>query len=119
MQIDEYEFEEEMTLTSLAELFSKLAEDVTEGQRLELRMPSLKSGVIELPSWRKRSSRLRTIFERWRPRKKPECLRLPLENKFFNRSFCAMSWSTRKEDYVRASTQTKKQPWRMTSIVST
>ena len=49
MQIDEYEFEEEMTLTSLAELFSKLAEDVTEGQRLELRMPSLKSGVIELP----------------------------------------------------------------------
>ena len=49
MQIDEYEFEEEMTLTSLAELFSKLAEDVTEGQRLELRMPSLKSGVMELP----------------------------------------------------------------------
>ena len=49
MQIDEYEFEEEMTLTSLAELFSKLAEDVTEGQKLELRMPSLKSGVIELP----------------------------------------------------------------------
>ena len=49
MQIDEYEFEEEMTLTSLAELLSKLAEDVTEGQRLELRMPSLKSGVIGLP----------------------------------------------------------------------
>ena len=49
MQIDEYEFEEEMTLASLAELFSKLAEDVAEGQRLELRMPSLKAGVIELP----------------------------------------------------------------------
>lgn len=49
MQIDEYEFEEEMTLSSLAELFSKLSEDVKEGQRLELRMPSLKAGVIELP----------------------------------------------------------------------
>ncbi len=49
MKIDDYEFEEEKTLSSLAELLEKLVIQIREGENIELPMPSLKEGVITLP----------------------------------------------------------------------
>ncbi len=48
MRIDDYEFEEEKTLISLADLLSKLADNIRNGERLEIPMPSLREGLIEL-----------------------------------------------------------------------
>ncbi len=49
MQIDDYEFEEEKTLSNLAKLLEDIAEQIRDGQRLQLPMPALKEGTIELP----------------------------------------------------------------------
>ena len=48
MDIDEYEFEEELTQTKLAELLEKMADDIRRGDMLELPMPSLREGKIDL-----------------------------------------------------------------------
>jgi hypothetical protein len=49
VRIDDYEYEEEKTLSSLAELLSGIAQQVADRGDLELPMPSFKSGIIELP----------------------------------------------------------------------
>jgi hypothetical protein len=49
MDIDEYEFEEELTLSDLADKFEKLAEELRKGETLEIKMPSERTGVLELP----------------------------------------------------------------------
>ncbi|MCF2136906.1 MAG: hypothetical protein K9W43_06630 [Candidatus Thorarchaeota archaeon] len=49
MRIDDYEFEEEKTLRNLAELLTRIAEQVAQGSELELPMPSLRDGIITLP----------------------------------------------------------------------
>ncbi len=49
MRIDDYEFEEEKTLLSLSELFAAIAEQLRNGDVLELPMPSMKEGTIALP----------------------------------------------------------------------
>jgi len=48
MDIDEYEFEEELTQAKLAELLEKMADDIRRGDMLELPMPSLREGKIDL-----------------------------------------------------------------------
>lgn len=48
MEIDEYEFEEEVTHSVLAERLEKMAEEIKKGDKLELPMPSRRGGVIEL-----------------------------------------------------------------------
>lgn len=48
MEIDEYEFEEEVTHSVLAERLEKMAEEIKKGDKLELPMPSRREGVIEL-----------------------------------------------------------------------
>ena len=49
MRIEEYEFEEEKTLGNLADLLVQIAEQLRVGEKLELPMPTLKEGVIEVP----------------------------------------------------------------------
>lgn len=49
MRIEEYEFEEEKTLSNLANLLVEIAEQIRAGEKLELPMPTLKEGVIEIP----------------------------------------------------------------------
>ena len=49
MRIDDYEFEEEKTLLGLADFLEKIAQDIRSGDKVELPMPSLKEGVIEIP----------------------------------------------------------------------
>lgn len=49
MQIEDYEFEEEKTLTNLATLLEDIARQLRENETLELPMPSLKTGTITLP----------------------------------------------------------------------
>jgi hypothetical protein len=49
MRIEEYEFEEEKTLENLANLLVNIAEQIRAGEKLELPMPTLKEGVIEVP----------------------------------------------------------------------
>jgi hypothetical protein len=49
MRIEEYEFEEEKTLTNLADLLIEIAEQIRAGERLELPMPTLKEGIIDIP----------------------------------------------------------------------
>jgi len=49
MRIEEYEFEEEKTLSNLADLLVEIAEQIRAGERLSLPMPTLKEGVIEFP----------------------------------------------------------------------
>ncbi|MDF1539682.1 MAG: hypothetical protein P1Q69_12350 [Candidatus Thorarchaeota archaeon] len=49
MQIEDYEFEEEKTLSSLASLLEDIARQLRESETLELPMPSLKEGTINLP----------------------------------------------------------------------
>jgi amphi-Trp domain-containing protein len=48
VEIDEYEFEEEVTHSILAERLEKMAEEIRKGDKLELPMPSRRGGVIEL-----------------------------------------------------------------------
>jgi hypothetical protein len=49
MNIDEYEFEEELTHSNLADLLEKMADEVRKGELVELPMPSLREGKIDLP----------------------------------------------------------------------
>ncbi len=49
MRIEEYEFEEEKTLSNLADLLVEIAEQIRAGEKLELPMPTLKEGVIQVP----------------------------------------------------------------------
>jgi hypothetical protein len=49
MLIEEYEFEEEKTLSNLADLLVEIAEQIRDGENLQLRMPTLKEGVIVVP----------------------------------------------------------------------
>ncbi|TFF92933.1 hypothetical protein EU546_06905 [Candidatus Thorarchaeota archaeon] len=49
MRIEEYEFEEENTLTNLAELLVGIAEQLREGKKLDLPMPTLREGTIQVP----------------------------------------------------------------------
>jgi hypothetical protein len=49
MRIEEYEFEEEKTLSNLADLLIEIAEQIRSGEKLELPMPTLKEGIIEVP----------------------------------------------------------------------
>jgi hypothetical protein len=49
MRIEEYEFEEEKTLSNLADLLVEIAEQIRVGEKLELPMPTLKEGIIEVP----------------------------------------------------------------------
>lgn len=49
MRIEEYEFEEEKTLTNLADLLIEIAEQIRAGERLQLPMPTLKEGFIDIP----------------------------------------------------------------------
>jgi hypothetical protein len=49
MRIEEYEFEEEKTLSNLADLLVEISEQIRAGEKLELPMPTLKEGVIEVP----------------------------------------------------------------------
>jgi hypothetical protein len=48
MDIDEYEYEEELTQSKLAERLERMADDIRRGEILELPMPSLREGQIEL-----------------------------------------------------------------------
>ena len=49
MRIEEYEFEEEKTLSNLADLLVDIAEQIRKGENLILPMPTLKEGTIEIP----------------------------------------------------------------------
>jgi hypothetical protein len=49
MRIEDYEFEEEKTLSNLADLLVDIAEQLRKGGNLELPMPSLREGKILLP----------------------------------------------------------------------
>ena len=49
MRIEEYEFEEEKTLGNLADLLVEIAEQIRKGEKLELPMPTLKEGTLEVP----------------------------------------------------------------------
>jgi len=49
MRIEEYEFEEEKTLGNLADLLVEIAEQIRSGEKLELPMPTVKEGYIEVP----------------------------------------------------------------------
>lgn len=49
MRIEDYEFEQEMTLTNLADLLEEIAEQIRKGDDLELPMPTLQEGKIIVP----------------------------------------------------------------------
>jgi hypothetical protein len=49
MRIDDYEFEEEKTLLGLADFLEKIAQDIRNGDKVEIPMPSLKEGFIVIP----------------------------------------------------------------------
>jgi hypothetical protein len=49
MRIEEYEFEEEKTLNNLADLLVEVAEQIRAGEKLELPMPTLQDGLIQVP----------------------------------------------------------------------
>lgn len=49
MRIEEYEFEEEKTLSNLADLLVEIAEQIRAGEKLELPMPTLKEGIVDVP----------------------------------------------------------------------
>jgi hypothetical protein len=49
MRIEDYEFEQEMTLANLADLLSNIADQLREKDQLELPMPTLREGLIEIP----------------------------------------------------------------------
>ena len=47
MRIEEFEFEEEKTLSNLADLLVEIAEQIRVGNKLELPMPTLKEGDLK------------------------------------------------------------------------
>jgi len=49
MRIEDYEFEQEMTLTNLADLLEEITEQIRKGADLELPMPTLQEGTIVVP----------------------------------------------------------------------
>lgn len=49
MRIEDYEFEQEMTLTNLADLLEEIVEQLRKGDDLELPMPTLQAGTITVP----------------------------------------------------------------------
>ena len=49
MQIEDYEYEEEKTLSNLADLLEEIAHQLRNGENLELPMPSRREGVIQVP----------------------------------------------------------------------
>ncbi len=49
MRIEDYEFEQEMTLTNLADLLEEIAQQIRKGDDLELPMPTLVEGTIVMP----------------------------------------------------------------------
>lgn len=49
MRIEDYEFEQEMTLTNLADLLEEIVEQLRKGEELELPMPTLQAGTITVP----------------------------------------------------------------------
>ena len=49
MQIEDYEFEEEKTLSNLADLLEEIARQLREEDCMELPMPSLREGKIQIP----------------------------------------------------------------------
>ena len=49
MHIEEYEFEEEKTLNNLADLLVEIAEQIREGSKLTLPMPTLREGILDVP----------------------------------------------------------------------
>lgn len=49
MQIEDYEFEEEKTLGNLATLLESIAQQLRDGGNLQLPMPSLKEGNVQVP----------------------------------------------------------------------
>ena len=49
MRIEDYEFEQEMTLTDLADLLEEITEQIRKGEDLELPMPTLQKGTIVVP----------------------------------------------------------------------
>ncbi len=49
MQIEDYEFEEEKTLSNLADLLEDIARQLREEDFLEVPMPSLREGKIQIP----------------------------------------------------------------------
>ncbi|MHA1909148.1 MAG: hypothetical protein ACW98Y_17770 [Candidatus Thorarchaeota archaeon] len=50
MQIEDYEFEEEKTLSDLADLLEEIARQLREDDCLELPMPSMREGKIQIPT---------------------------------------------------------------------
>ncbi|MFX0056502.1 MAG: hypothetical protein ACFFAX_05485 [Promethearchaeota archaeon] len=48
MDIDEYEYEEELTHSQLADRLQKMADDIRKGELIELPMPSVREGQIDL-----------------------------------------------------------------------
>jgi len=49
MRIEDYEFEQEMTLTNHADLLEEIVEQLRKGDDLELPMPTLQAGTIVVP----------------------------------------------------------------------
>ena len=49
MRIEDYEFEQEMTLTNLADLLEEITEQIRKGDDLELPMPTRQEGTIVVP----------------------------------------------------------------------
>lgn len=49
MRIEDYEFEQEMTLTNLADLLEEIVGQLRKGDDLELPMPTLQAGTIVVP----------------------------------------------------------------------
>ena len=49
MQIDDFEFEEEKTQVSLADLLTRIADEIRAGEAVVVPMPSLKEGKLTLP----------------------------------------------------------------------
>ncbi len=49
MRIEDYEFEQEMTLINLADLLEEIVEQLRKGDELEVPMPTLQTGTIAVP----------------------------------------------------------------------
>ncbi|MGQ4911589.1 MAG: hypothetical protein ACP6KW_05410 [Candidatus Thorarchaeota archaeon] len=82
MQIEEYEYEEEKTLSNLADLLLSISEQIRKGTSLELPMPTLQEGVIQVPLGEPVETGIEVTLRRrfvhvnlslaWRREKKPE-----------------------------------------------
>lgn len=49
MRIEDYEFEELKTQSEVADLLISIGEQIKQGKKLELPMPTLREGIIEIP----------------------------------------------------------------------